>query len=183
MSLRTDSLQRRETSNWKLVPVGSNLIEDNDSQLTTDCWEPLLDARILLAGEKGMGLDFPGTRLAATFAARTAEFENSALGKCSKRRDVVEFGLGHDVFATKLDGKPDLNNAVSTVVVRALPGKREGAPDYWLRSVRVITLAEVFANYQHDMGFGIMYDTWLEGELVIRGRPVRGASGRGGRQN
>ena len=115
MSIKNDSLQRRETSNRKLVPGGSNLIEDDGSQqrflqrseidavlkahegearvwqTTTEYWEPLLDARILFAGEEGMGLEFPGTRVAETFAARGAEFESSAPGWCSRRRDVVDF--------------------------------------------------------------------------------------------
>ena len=74
-------------------------------------------------------------------------------------------------------GGPDLGSAVSTLVVRALPHDKAGAPDYWLRRVHVITLAEVFTNFQHDEVLASIYDAWLEGAVVIRKRQMRGTSG------
>ena len=72
-----------------------------------------------------------------------------------------------------------MNNAVSTLVVRALPSSTVGAPKYWLRKVRVITLAEVSCNYKDDERFRKIYDAWLESQVVIRKRKTRGVAGKG----
>ena len=128
-----------------------------------------------------MGRGYPGTRMPSTLAGRVAEFRYTSPGRCSQRRDVVEFGRYRriDDPESEGDGGPDLDNAVSTLVVRALPSKRAGAPAYWLRKVYVIGLAEVFYNYQHDAEFAEIYEMWLEGVVVIRKRGTRGVVGAG----
>ena len=51
--------------------------------------------------------------------------------------------------------QPDINSAVSTLVV----GEKKGSEVlYWLRQVRVITLPEVYAHFQHDIPFAGIYD-------------------------
>ena len=75
---------------------------------------------------------------------------------------------------------PDLDNAVSTLVVRLMKpaGRQHFVPTkYWLRRVRVITLAEVLDNYKHDESFYSIYDCWLEGQVVFRGGGMRGVAG------
>ena len=126
-----------------------------------------------------MGKSYPGTRIGKTFAARGAEFQQSERRIRSQRRDVVDFGpafvANYQVASVDLDDGPDLNNAVSTLVVRALPGGgSEDRPKYWARSVRVITLPEVFNHYKDEATFPLIYDTWLEGAVVIRNTPKRG---------
>ena len=108
-----------------------------------------------------MGYSLPGTRIPKTFAARGAEFIETEPRSCSQRRDVVDFlpafvaadqiydadiqQSGDDRVGGLCAHGPDLNNAASTLVVRALPGGGvEHRPKYYGRSVRVITLAEVF---------------------------------------
>ena len=118
-----------------------------------------------------MGLGYPGTSLASTSAARGAEFRRSP------RRDVVDFGR-YSISSPQPEGGPDLDNAVSTLVARAFPSSRAGAPKYWLRRVHVITLAEVFDNYKNDWGFETIYDAWREGRVVIKKRAaMRGCAG------
>ena len=124
-----------------------------------------------------MGKSFPGTKIGKTFAARGAQFQESEMSR-SQRRDVVDFG---QAVVNKLDydfgyGGPDLSNAVSTLVVRALAGEAfaEIRPKYWARSVRVITLPEVYNHYKEEATFETIYDVWLEGAVVIRKTPKRG---------
>ena len=122
-----------------------------------------------------MGKSFPGTKIGKTFAARGAQFQESERSR-SQRRDVVDFG---QAVVNKLDydfgyGGPDLSNAVSTLVVRALPGGSNHRPKYWARSVRVITLPEVYNHYKEEATFETIYDVWLEGAVVIRKTPKRG---------
>ena len=145
-----------------------------------------------------MGYSIPGTRIRKTFAARGAEFLDSEPRSCSQRRDVVDFmpafvASDHIYEAgsqpssaddSRVGGfcnhGPDLNNAVSTLVVRALPGGGvEHRPKYYARSVRVITLAEVFNHYKNEAEFSSIYDVWLEGAVVIRNAPKRGQHKRG----
>ena len=63
-----------------------------------------------------------------------------------------------------------MENAVSTLVVRARPGSAAGAPAYWVRKVRVVGLPEVFYHFQHEASFEEIYSMWLEGRVVIRKR-------------
>ena len=71
-----------------------------------------------------------------------------------------------------------MDNAVSTLVARAFPSSRAGAPKHWLRRVHVITLAEVFDNYKNDAEFETIYDAWLDGRVVIKKRAaMRGIVG------
>ena len=139
-----------------------------------------------------MGYSNPGTRIRKTFAARGAEFLETEKRSCSQRRDVVDFLPAYvssdQVYAADIQQSaddnrvgglcnhgPDLNNAVSTLVVRALPGGGvEHRPKYYARSVRVITLAEVFNHYKDEAEFSSIYDVWLEGAVVIRNAPKRG---------
>ena len=72
---------------------------------------------------------------------------------------------------------PDLDNSVSTLFVRGTPGSQS---EYWLRQVAVVTLAEVLHNFQHEASFKLIHDFWMEGEVVIRPRLVRGSGGSGG---
>lgn len=132
-----------------------------------------------------MGLDFPGTRVARSIAGRVAEFRTSRGPETrSQRRDVVDFGFGKlEVHASDDYGEPDFDYAVSTLVVRALPQCFLEAPKYWFRKVRVITLSEVFCNYQHDADFQQIYDAWLEGAVVIRKHRTRGVAGGKRRRN
>ena len=132
-----------------------------------------------------MGLDFPGTRVAKSIAGRVTEFRSSSGSETrSERRDVVDFGLYNlEIHASDDYGEPDFDNAVSTLVVRALPRSRAEAPKYWFRKVRVITLSEVFCNYQHDADFQQIYDAWLEGAVVIRKHRTRGVAGGKRRRN
>ena len=127
-----------------------------------------------------MGKGYVGTRIPDDLAGRLREFEASAYitKQCSKpRRPVLEFGRYvrvDDCNSMGDDCGPDFENAVSTVVVRALPSDRAGAPKYWLRQVCVITLAEVLCNFKDDAPFAEIYDAWLEGAAVIRKRCPRG---------
>ena len=140
----------------------------------------------------------PGTRIGKTFAARGAEFLETEKRSCSQRRDVVDFMPAYvandhihkaDIQPSSADDSrvrgfcnhgPDFNNAVSTLVVRALPGGGvEHRPKYYARSVRVITLAEVFNHYKDEAEFSSIYDVWLEGAVVIRNAPKRGQHKRG----
>ena len=141
-----------------------------------------------------MGYSIPGTRIRKTVAARGAEFLESKPRSCSQRRDVVDFMPAYvnmvnliykaDIQPSSADDSrvrgfcnhgPDFNNAVSTLVVRALPGGGvEHRPKYYARSVRVITLAEVFNHYKDEAEFSSIYDVWLEGAVVIRNAPKRG---------
>ena len=107
----------------------------------------MLDEAILKTGEEGRGRDYPGSFVSKSRAARGALFLDGRHGKFSKRRDVVEFGPYRridDQASRTEDGGPDLDNAVSTFVVRSRPSARAGAPLYWVRKVRVIGFAEVF---------------------------------------
>ena len=144
-------------------------------QTYPETWVPLVDSEIMRAGEAGMGLDYNGTRVESTSAARGAAFSKRDRGRCSNVRDVVDFGSYYAV--PQSGGGPDLNNAVSTLVVRALPSTSSDAPQYWLRKVKIITLAEVFYYFQHDETFQRIYEVWLEGRVVIRKRATRGSPG------
>ena len=128
-----------------------------------------------------MGKSYPGTRIGKTFAARGAEFQERSderRGR-SQRRDVVDFGPAFvaDDQVYNVDHGPDLDNAVSTLVVHALPGER---CKYYARSVRVITLPEVFNHYKEEATFPLIYDTWLEDAVVIRNTPKRGCKSKTG---
>ena len=72
--------------------------------------------------------------------------------------------------------QPDINSAVSTLVVR---GKKGSKVLYWLRQVRVTTLPEVYADFQHEFPFADIYEAWQEGACVIRRHPPRGVVGSG----
>jgi hypothetical protein len=191
---------RQDTSNWRAEkPVGSPplplrlsplvrqraeidaILKYHDGeariwQIRPELWEPLSESTILEWGEVGMGRDFPGTLLQTTAAARGAAFLKSEIGFCSGRRSVEDFGSSY-TLSTRSCGRPDLDNAVSTLVVRGCSSSEVGASLYWLRRVRVITLAEVFSNYQHDETFDNIYAAWLEGAVVFRKRTMRGTAG------
>ena len=122
-----------------------------------------------------MGNSYPGTTIGRTFAARGAEFQQSDRGRCSQRRDVVDFGQSV-VLGANDDGGPDLDNAVSTLVVRAMPGSKKGSPKFWARRVHVITLPEIINHYKEESTFQAMYEAWLEGLVVIRKAPMRGSA-------
>ena len=125
-------------------------------------------------GENGMGNKYDGTTIGVTHADRAQEFYKSHSGFKTQRRLVTEFGPTQK--SDDLDGnlQPDINSAVSTFVVR---GKKGSEVLYWLRQVRVITLPEVYANFQHDVPFADIYDAWQEGACVIRSHPPRGVVG------
>ena len=91
-------------------------------------------------------------------------------------RDVVDFGK-YRISGKPHFGGPNLDDVVSTLVARALPDAFEDAPKYWLRRVRVITLAEALDNYKDDEDFKVIYEAWLEGQVVIRKRKMRGTAG------
>jgi hypothetical protein len=139
-------------------------------------WEPLLESTIAEWGEVGMGRDFAGTRLQRTAAARGAAYVKREIDHCSRRRSVEDFGSSY-TLSTLSCGRPDLNNAVSTLVVRGVASNQVGASLYWLRRVHVITLPEVYSNYQHDETFDTIYAAWLEGAVVFRKRAMRGTAG------
>ena len=126
---------------------------------------------------------YPSTMIQKTFAARGASFTRSDRRGRSQRRDVIDFGQAKVDYAEIQDDiteGPDLDNAVSTLVVRALPGTGHGGKaKYWVRSVRVITFPEVFNHYKDAATFQEIYDTWLEGAVVIRSMPKRGKAGSG----
>ena len=127
-----------------------------------------------------MGKDFPGTVLPSTFGERLREFRASTLltMQCSvPRRIAFEFGKyfrEDDRDSRGYDCGPDLENAVSTLVVRARPSEQAGVPKYWLRRVCVITLAEVLCHYKDWALWEEIYNMWLEGAVVIRKRSPRG---------
>ena len=130
-----------------------------------------------------MGQSFPGTKVGKTFADRSEEFWDSPRRESSQWRDVVDFGqacVDYNEIQDDITEGPDLDNAVSTLVVRALPGTGHGGKaKYWVRSVRVITFPEVFNHYKDAATFQEIYDTWLEGAVVIRSMPKRGKAGSG----
>ena len=130
-----------------------------------------------------MGIAYPGTMIQKSFAARGASFNRSELRGRSQRRDVIDFGqafVDYSEIQDDITEGPDLDNAVSTLVVRALPGTGHGGKaKYWARSVRVITFPEVFNHYKGHATFQEIYNTWLEGIVVIRSVPRRGKAGSG----
>jgi hypothetical protein len=191
---------RQDTSNWRaeklvgspplplrLSPLARQRAEieailkyhDGEAriwQIGPELWEPLSESTIVEWGEVGMGCDFPGTRLQTTAAARGAAYLKREIENCSRRRSVEDFGSSY-TLSTRSCGRPDFNNAVSTLVVRGFSSSQVGASLYWLRRVRVISLAEVFWNYQHDETFDTIYAAWLEGAVVFRKRAMRGTAG------
>jgi hypothetical protein len=191
---------REDTSNWQAeTPVGSPALPFRKSPLVRqraeidailkyhdgearvwqsqpEHWEPLLESIIAEWGEVGMGSEFAGTRLQRTAAARGAAYVKREIDHCSRRRSVEDFGSSY-TLSTLSCGRPDLNNAVSTLVVRGVASNQVGASLYWLRRVHVITLPEVYSNYQHDETFDTIYAAWLEGAVVFRKRAMRGTAG------
>ena len=154
-------------------------------------WEPLRDVDILIAGEEGMGKSCKCTKIEATSAARGAAFEerkhklrHEEMLSGGSWAPVEDFGTRYKL-SCRAEGDedfeaPDLNNAVSTLVVRSMKpaGRQHFVPTkYWLRRVRVITLAEVLDNCKHDESFYFIYDCWLEGQAVFRGGGMRGVAG------
>ena len=125
-----------------------------------------------------MGEGYGGTWQSKTRALRKNYFEDSdGIGPPGQeRRLVMEFG-----FATPEKCPmtlPDLDNAISTTMVYGVEGS---IVKYWLRQVKVITLAEVFDNWQEDADWPVPYCAWCEGECVIRPKLRRGSSA--GRSN
>ena len=197
MSMSERSLRRADTSNWKsgdkstLHQLQRGEIEaimkshEGEARLwqtEPECWVPLVDEGILASGLAGMGQDQAGTHIRRTSLCRGGEFGLLARPTFwGKLRDVVDFGP-YLTASPQPEGGPNLDDAVSTLVVRAFPSSREGAPEYWLRKVWVITLAEVLNNFKDDEAFDAIYQAWCEGPVVIRARPPRGvAAGRGRR--
>ena len=193
-SISERSLRRAETTNWKRGDSSTRhqlkkaeieaIMKSHEGearlwQTEPECWVPLVDEGILASGLAGMGQDQAGTYVRRTSAARGAEFSLMARPTFwGKLRDVVDFGP-YLTASPQPEGGPNLDDAVSTLVVRAFPSSREGAPEYWLRKVWVITLAEVLNNFKDDEAFEIIYQAWAEGPVVIRARPPRGvAAGR-----
>ena len=76
-----------------------------------------------------MGKDYPGTHIPKTFADRLQKF-HCDFEICSQRRVVYEFGnyIFENEYAGDDEGGPDLDNAVSTLVVHARPSEIAGAP-------------------------------------------------------
>jgi hypothetical protein len=191
MSMSERSLRRADTSNWKSgdkstlhqlqraeieAIMKSHEGEARLWQTEPECWVPLVDEGILASGLAGMGQDQAGTYVRRTSAARGAEFSLMARPTFwGKLRDVVDFGP-YLTASPQPEGGPNLDDAVSTLVVRAFPSSREGAPEYWLRKVWVITLAEVLNNFKDDEAFDAIYKAWCEGPVVIRARPTRGVA-------
>ena len=126
-----------------------------------------------------MGMTYKGIAIGRTQEECTAEFYKSE--SCSdqdivKRRIVMEFGPHGQPAARGQYAsveQPNLNDAVSTLIVRGSLGQRT---KYWLRKVNVITLPEVFKNFQNYMTWFQLYKTWLEGACVIRAHPRRGTT-------
>jgi len=126
-----------------------------------------------------MARTYRGTAIGRTQEERTAEFHKSE--SCPdqhivKRRTVMDFGHHVQPAARGQDAsveQPNLNDAVSTLIVRGTPGQRT---KFWLRKVNVITLPEVFKNFQNYMTWFQLYKTWLEGACVIRAHPRRGTT-------
>ena len=143
-------------------------------QLERENWVPFIyrDSRSLTQqlDEVGMGYGYAGCRICKTQEDRTVEFYNSRDGPLG-RRTVMEYGV-RAPCQDSLD-QPDLNNAVSTIMVRGTPG---GKVLYWLREVRVLTLAEVFENAQNDASWWSLYNEWVEGECVFGSHPKRGTT-------
>ena len=158
-------------------------------QVEPEVWEPLEDPAILDGGLEGMGAYLSSTEVPQTAAARGAIFAK-AKREIDNHISVVDFGTRYMLRRPSLDYAveyddyvlgPDFDNAVSTLVLRSKTriGHSAAPSTYWLRRVRVITLAEVIAYYKHDVEFDNLYDTWLEGEIVFLARAKRGTSGGG----
>ena len=126
-----------------------------------------------------MARTYRGIEIGRTQEERTAEFHKSE--SCPdqhivKRRTVMDFGHHVQPAARGQDAsveQPNLNDAVSTLIVRGPPGQ---STKFWLRKVNVITLDEVCENFQNDMTWSQLYETWLEGACVIRAHPRRGTT-------
>ena len=125
-------------------------------------------------GENDMGREYDGTTIGVTQADRAREFYTSQSGFKTRRRFVMEFGPTQKSDDLDDNLQPDINSAVSTLVVR---GKKGSEVLYWLRKVWVTTLLEVYANFQHDLPFADIYEAWQEGACVIRSHPPRGMPG------
>ena len=124
-------------------------------------------------------MDYAGTWVFKTTVARSAEFYATKEVDLDYEgtRKVFEFGSFIGPFYIDSEGEPELDDAVSTLVVRGTPGNRA---KYWVRRVNVITFAEVFCIYQKDVRFQTIHDAWLEGEVVIRGRASEALAAAGG---
>ena len=124
-----------------------------------------------------MGSAYHGACVERSSAARCAAFQERDSGEFSDLRDVVDFGDYYKVDQRR--GGPDLDNAVSTLVVRSLPCSDPTAPAYWFRKVKVPTLAEAYFWFRHADSFENIYAAWVEGRVVLRKRSARGSSGTG----
>ena len=101
-------------------------------------------------GENDMGIEYDGTTIGVTHADRAREFYKSQSGFRTQRRLVTEFGPTQKSDDLDDNLQPDINSAVSTLVVR---GKKGSEVLYWLCQVRVISLPEEYASFQHDLFF------------------------------
>ena len=181
--------RRKEKSNWKASDsankrgdeVAAYLKQHEGEarvwQTTPETWLPLFDKEIQGSGESGIGSDYNGTLVERSSAARGAAFRERDIGELSDVRDVVDFGDYYKVDQTR--GGPDLDSAVSTLVVRLLPCSDPTAPGYWFRKVEVLTLAEAFFWFRYADSFKNIYTAWVEGRVVFYKRSARGSSGSG----
>ena len=186
---------RSTTSNWQpaaLAPVGDYIRYNQFSEIdmflkrregearvwstTSEVWTPLQIDDCRMCGENGLGLNYPGTKIGKTKAARSAEFRNRGQVVFEKGRAVMEYGLYRHFQNADTDGEPELDDAVSTLVVRGTPGKKV---KYWLRNVHVVSLVEVLKHFGDDVSFDKLYTAWGEGQVVLRPRPNRGKPGSG----
>ena len=192
-----ERMTRRQTTNWVMSSQRRyNQRSEIESafkahegearvwQTSREEWFPLRHDGILACGEKCMGLNFPGTSIGRTKAARGAEFVESKARDTSGMRDVFEFGEWDrvdDNLSMDTPG-PDLNSAVSTLVVRTRVGDTplpDTAPKYWVRKVRIIGLPELYHHYKDELSWHGIYNAYVEGRVVVRRRAVRGVAGSG----
>ena len=150
-------------------------------------WVPVdaAGSAVLLELEKSGQLTYEGTTIGRTQQQRTQEFYASRYAWSEEthirygQRTLMEFGQVKRPVARGQDGQPDLDDAMSTLIVRGAGPPGQSTPRYWLRKVHVITLSELLMVYKDDATWKFLYETWLEGSCVFRSKDKhRGAPGK-----
>ena len=144
---------------------GKHAAEARTWSLEPEVWKPLCST--LNPTDIQLGSSNYATRTHKLKAAR------GALGWLGEWVDDVAFSQHYKAVGCI----PDFDNAISTLAVR---DKNDPAV-VCLRSVRCITLAEVFQRFSYDCEYETMLHAWMEGKVVCAAKPSRGAKGKRGR--
>ena len=199
-----EALRRQSTSNWSCEGLGQPelqaaeidaILREHDGEVRVwqchqESWKPQIDKFDGSEAEtrKRYGGDWAQTMVEQTAAARGAAFLRTSLGQASNvascRKPVVDFSERYWVatFPGLHVGRPDFDNAVSTICVRGESSGVSPRANFFLRNVNVVTLAELYENYRHDATWEEIYDAFLECRVIYRKRSdvIGGVRGRAG---